>query len=313
MTRPRRIRRAAAVLLVAVLVPVPPATAQTADDESARRLRAHALERVNASRAEAGLPALRPSGVLDEAAQAHAEDMLARGFFDHVTPEGRTAFERFVAAGGDRWAASGENIASCSGCAVPPRAARVDEFHAGWMQSPGHRENILSAGFARFGFGIAGEGDEIYAVQTFSGPGESVAGDGETPFVTAPEARAAALEAVNATRGEAGLAPLEASAALDTVANGALDTLTRDGRLPGETFGLLPEGASGWTTLALRGASRGGAGAQVSRGDVAAFVESWASADGELLGGEGASHLGFASRASGDGRNTAVAVFGGRE
>lgn len=39
------------------------------------------------------------------------------------------------------------------------------------MQSPGHRKNILSEGFDSFGFGISGEVGEIYAVQTFSGPG----------------------------------------------------------------------------------------------------------------------------------------------
>lgn len=38
------------------------------------------------------------------------------------------------------------------------------------MQSPEHGGNILSEGFDNFGFGIAGEGGEIYTVQTFSGP-----------------------------------------------------------------------------------------------------------------------------------------------
>ena len=312
MIRSRHARHVAAAFLVVALVPTPPADAQAAGDDP-ERLGALALELVNASRAEVGLTALNPSRVLDEAAQAHADDMLARGFFDHVTPEGGTAFERFVAAGGDRWAVSGENIASCSGCTAPAGDERVTGFHEGWMQSPGHRENILSAGFARFGFGMASQGGETYAVQTFSGPGRSTSNDGEARLVTSREARAAALEAVNAKRVEGGLEPLEASAALDTVASRALDALARDGNLPGEAFGLLPEDASGWTSLALHGARRGGAGARMARGDVAVFVDDWASTDGGSFGGARASHLGFASRASGDGRKTAVAVLGGRD
>lgn len=95
-------------------------------------LAALALALVNEARAAEGLGALSASGVLDEAARGHAEDMLARGFYDHVTPEGGTARDRFLAAGGAAGAVSGENIAPCEGCPTPPgpaRAPRGPESH----------------------------------------------------------------------------------------------------------------------------------------------------------------------------------------
>ena len=273
-------------------------------------LRSQALDLANASRAKAGLVELRRSGVLDEAAQTHADAMLERGFYDHVSPEGETPFDRFLAAGGSRWAVSGENIARCEGCETPPGAERVASFHEGWMESPGHRENILSSGFTRFGFGIAGEGAETYAVQTFSGPGD----DGGEGSAAPAELRAAAQNAIDARRADRGLEALEPSPALDAAAEQALAALVQDEDLPGDLFRLLPEDASGWMSLSLLSASRGGAGSRMAVEDAEAFAEGWAEgAEGEPFGGTRASHLGFAARADGDGRKTAVAVLGGRE
>ena len=234
------------VLLIAVAAT---AAASAAAQEASEPdpLRSLALELVNEARAEAGLSALDLDAVLTEAAQSHASDMLERDYYAHVSPDGQTPFDRFLAAGGSRWAVSGENIARCSGCAAPADAGRVRAFQTGWMQSPEHRANILSEGFDRLGFGIAGEGDEIYAVQTFAGPGEGPedGGAGLTP----DEARAAALEAVNGRRDGAGLAGLQPSADLDAVAAAVLERRLADQPLPDDLFGLLPDGASGWTSL----------------------------------------------------------------
>ena len=302
------------LLMIALLwgIAAPAMAQETGDLE---RLRQEALDLTNAARSEEGLTELSPSDVLDQAAQGHAVDMLERGFYSHVTPEGETSFDRFTAAGGSRWAVSGENIATCAGCTTPPDADRVRAFHEGWMQSPGHRENILSEGFDSFGFGIAGEGDEIYAVQTFSGPGTNPSDSGDPETVTPEVARDAALEEVNNARAKADFAPLEASDALDSVAVRVLEAVAEDAEaIPENIFDLLPEGSTGWTSLALRSASRGGAGAEMTEEDVAGFIADWKSADADdLLGGPAASHFGFATEATGNGRKTAVAVFGGRE
>jgi uncharacterized protein YkwD len=276
-----------------------PASAQETD------LAARALALVNEARAAEGLDALAPSGVLDEAARAHAEDMLARDFYDHVTPEGTTARDRFLAAGGDVGAVSGENIARCTGCPTPPGAERVEAFHGGWMQSPGHRANVLSLGFARFGYAITGRGGETYAVQTFAGPGASEGTD------VAPEALAEALrDELNARRAEAGLAALDADPALDAAAQAALDAFAVEGALPSDLFALLPEGAEGWATLGMRASSRGGAGATLTTGDEPAFAD--ALAENGPPGGADATHAGIAVQSDGQGGKTVVAVFGGR-
>ena len=305
---PRAVLCSRALAVACAAVALPAATQEGADREPLRR---HALGLVNAARAEAGLAALSLGPVLTEAAQGHADDMAARGFYAHVAPDGETPRDRFRAAGGSRWATSGENIARCTGCATPPDRARVEAFHEGWMQSPEHREAILDEGFDRFGFAVAADGDVTYAVQTFAGPGR---GDGDGPALDAGGAGTAALGAVNARRADEGLAPLEPSGTLDAVAARVLDARLAGEALPDDVFGLLPDGAAGWTSIAVRSASRGGSGAAVTRGDVEAFVEDWAAADADaLLGGERAGHLGFAAATRDDGRATAVAVFGGRD
>ncbi|TFL16593.1 CAP domain-containing protein [Jannaschia formosa] len=293
-----------AIPLLAALILALPAAAQDPDRDVLRR---HALDLVNETRAEAGLPALTLAPVLTEAAQDHADDMAERDFYAHVSPEGVTPADRFRAAGGSDWALSGENLARCTGCPAPPDRARVGAFQSGWMQSPGHRENILAPGFDRFGYGIRAEGDAIYAVQTFAGPG---AGDGG-PALGQGTARQAALAEVNARRAEAGLAPLEGSPALDRVAEAALEARLADEDLPDDLFALLPEGGGGWTSLGLASASLGGAGTGITEGTVTELVDTW-TRDGTPPGGAAATAFGFAAAARADGRVTGIGVFGGR-
>jgi uncharacterized protein YkwD len=107
---------------------------------------------LNAERSERGLAALTASATLDKAADGFAQDMVARRFFDHVSPGGGTMMDRIKAAGwvpAGSWSA-GENIAWGSGDLGTP-ASIVD----GWMHSAGHRANILTAGFTQIGIGIA--------------------------------------------------------------------------------------------------------------------------------------------------------------
>lgn len=87
---------------------------------------------------------LTSNPLLDQAAQGHSEDMAQRGYFDHITPDGRDPGDRMTATG-YHWASYGENIAA--GYASP---AQVVE---GWMNSPGHRANILNCAFHEIGVG----------------------------------------------------------------------------------------------------------------------------------------------------------------
>ncbi len=102
----------------------------------------------NQARADNGCPALSLNDKLNVAADRHSEDMAVRGYFDHTSPEGEGPGVRVADAGysGRGW---GENIAQGYGS-----AAAVIE---GWMNSPGHRANILNCEFSELGVGY-GEG-----------------------------------------------------------------------------------------------------------------------------------------------------------
>ncbi|NGO43734.1 CAP domain-containing protein [Streptomyces ureilyticus] len=103
----------------------------------------------NAERASAGLPPLAPDPLLTMAAQAHSADMVARAFYSHTSPDGSEPWHRAAAAGSTR-RTIGENIAC--GQRSP------SEVVQGWMNSPGHRANILKPAFTHIGIGFAGGG-----------------------------------------------------------------------------------------------------------------------------------------------------------
>jgi uncharacterized protein YkwD len=139
---------------------------ETTDLRERDRVRAEMLVHVNAARKKAGLRPLKGNALLDKAAQRHAEDMLARGYFAHRSPSGTTVRERARAADYD-WRSIGENIAFGQ--------TSVDEVMETWLDSPGHRKNILTASFTELGLGIAmGLGRDgkyqIYWVQNFGAP-----------------------------------------------------------------------------------------------------------------------------------------------
>ncbi|MDG9717947.1 CAP domain-containing protein [Streptomyces sp. DH24] len=103
----------------------------------------------NRERAAAGLPPLAVDPLLTAAAQAHSADMVARDFYSHTSPDGARPWDRAATAGSSRRTV-GENIAC--GQRSPAEVVR------GWMNSPGHRANILGPGFTHIGVGFAGGG-----------------------------------------------------------------------------------------------------------------------------------------------------------
>lgn len=119
---------------------------ETAALRDLERVRAEMLDRVNAARRSAGLAPLQRSPDLDRAAQAHARDLLERGYYDHRSPEGSTPLSRASAAGytADRIA---ENLHQ--------RAAPVQAVLDDWLRSPAHRRNLLDPGARDLGVGLA--------------------------------------------------------------------------------------------------------------------------------------------------------------
>lgn len=144
---------------------------QTAELGDAGQVRRAMLAQVNAEREKQGLPPLVSDPRLDLAAQKHAEDMLARIYYSHETPEGTAPRQRVQAAGfvAD---AVGENIAAGH--------FSVDTVMNAWLHSSGHRRNILESRFTHFGAGIAVGGYEhryqVLWVQDFGRPMPGTAG-----------------------------------------------------------------------------------------------------------------------------------------
>jgi uncharacterized protein YkwD len=102
---------------------------------------------VNQQRAAAGCAPLRSDSRLVDAARGHSQDMATHDYFSHTGLDGSTFVDRIADAGYPRRQAGGENIA-----AGYPTASAV---MTGWMNSPGHRANILDCGFKAIGVGLA--------------------------------------------------------------------------------------------------------------------------------------------------------------
>lgn len=101
---------------------------------------------VNAHRAARGCPALVWLQPAADAAQAHSADMARRGYFDHVSPDGRQLTDR-LATVGVGWRMVAENIAW-----TPERGAR--ETLQGWIESRGHRQNLENCAYTHHGIGL---------------------------------------------------------------------------------------------------------------------------------------------------------------
>lgn len=112
----------------------------------------------NIERAKAGCGALRHDARLRAAAFGHSADMSANNYFEHDSQDGRDVGNRVTAAGFS-WTAVAENIAQ----GYPTAAAVVK----GWMNSPGHRQNIQNCTYTHIGVGYAAKGGP-YWTQDFA-------------------------------------------------------------------------------------------------------------------------------------------------
>ena len=169
------------LLLAAVAVGASPASAATvcasADGPTAQSstvaLANSALCLVNQERTSRGLRPLKSNRHLARAARNHANDMVARGYFSHDSMNGNSFVDRIRKAGyvpARAFPSLGEDLAWGSGSLGTPR-----EIVQGWMESPGHRANILNPRFREGGMGVAfgdpgaGEDGVTYALDFGSG------------------------------------------------------------------------------------------------------------------------------------------------
>lgn len=154
------------------------------------------LRLVNQERTSRGLSALTLSQKLDTAADLHSEDMATQGYFSHTGQDESSAGDRIERAGYD-WRRYGENIAFGY-----QSAASVVQ---GWMNSEGHRRNILNANFTHMGLGyVTNASGRPYWTQVFGAgdaPGTYVA---QTNSSTPPPADPEPPSAPNNSGGNSG-------------------------------------------------------------------------------------------------------------
>ena len=130
------------------------------------------LGATNSYRASKGLPALKPaSKLLLLGARAHAMDLLLSGGMGHTASTGH-GFEsrmRSLHDGQMVLAAMAENAARVrnSGLSAAQRAQRLVQM---WVKSSGHRKNMVNRTYTAVAIGVAVRGDDVYAVQIFTGP-----------------------------------------------------------------------------------------------------------------------------------------------
>lgn len=137
-------------------------------DSSSQLMRV--LELTNAQRVAAGLLPLRWNQALSSAAAAHAGDMAARGYFAHNSPEGVTPTDRAKGAGYEAYGWGGHYV----GENLARGYASSEDAFRGWMESPGHRANILNGKYREMGAAlVTGPGGvRVWAQEFGSRPNE---------------------------------------------------------------------------------------------------------------------------------------------
>ena len=133
------------------------------------------LASTNVQRTNNGLSGLTLNSKLSQAAQAKANDMVARNYWSHNTPDGQEPWV-FISNAGYDYLAAGENLAY--------GFATSEDTVTGWMNSPGHRANILNSNYQEVGFGMANSsnfvsnGEQTIVVAMY---GKPVAAPAPTP------------------------------------------------------------------------------------------------------------------------------------
>jgi len=197
----------------------------TGQSESGEPTAAALMAAHNRERRDQGRGLLKLSPKLMEAAQLHARDMARRQKLEHKGADGSTVAER-VKRQGYAYVRVGENVAAGQGS--------VEEVMKGWMESPGHRENIL-ADFAEMGGAyLADRTGKRYWCVVFAEP---------MPRLAPAEASAAVVKQINSERKVRGRPPLRVVPALGSgamavsAAMAAKDSL----KIDKDPFGILAD------------------------------------------------------------------------
>jgi uncharacterized protein YkwD len=212
------------------------------------------LQDTNTQRIQGGLGALALNNQLSQAAQDKANDMVARDYWSHTAPDGKQPWQ-FMSAAGYSYTLAGENLAY--------GFAGSTDTVAGWMNSAGHRANILKAGYKDVGFGIAnspsyqGTGEETIVVAMYASPAAPKAA---APVAKAPVATLPAAPIVNPPAAEPAPAapPVDAvpaapepAAPAPEATEKATDETQKLTSQPVSRIDVLTQGNTQWAALTL--------------------------------------------------------------
>lgn len=150
------------------------------------------LDDTNKVRAENNVPPLALNEELSSAAHAKAAFMFEKNFWAHFAPDGTTPWS-FIKSAGYEYAFAGENLAK--------GFTNSQDVVNAWMESPSHRENLLSTRYADIGFAtqegnLTGE-DTVLVVQMFGAPYVAPASQPESNAQTSPPVQKIASEEDN--------------------------------------------------------------------------------------------------------------------
>jgi uncharacterized protein YkwD len=141
--------------------PTPRASIQS---PATAKMEAAVCQRINEIRQKNELNLLENNERLAQVARNYSQQMARDNFFSHTGSDGSTLSQR-VRAGGISYWVVGENLFKSTNAPEPvPLAVK------GWMNSPGHRENILRPVFTQTGIGVWREGNTYYITQLFMRP-----------------------------------------------------------------------------------------------------------------------------------------------
>src|SRR3989344_2881883 len=188
--RPHLLRRRALLFLLGVVLVAEGALVfnllarQSGSNFLAAVIQSEIVLFTNAERVQNKVSALKESVLLDRSAQAKADDMAARGYFAHNSPDGKQPWS-WITAAGYNYRYAGENLAV--------RFIDSKDVVVAWMASPTHRANIVKPNYTEVGVGIAqgmykGQ-PATFVVQHFGKPMAVAAAKPPAPVVLGAEAR----------------------------------------------------------------------------------------------------------------------------
>lgn len=147
----------------------PPEADGVPTDEEVQPYERAIHERVNDVRLEHDLDALGFNEEIAGVARRHSVDMAERDYFGHVSPDGERPRDRLEEFFTGYCRMIGENVASVSGLPDDSPEAVAERVVAGWMESEGHRENLLREAYDEQGIGVVIDDGRILATQNFCG------------------------------------------------------------------------------------------------------------------------------------------------